>query len=416
MRKVAVLGLGYIGLPTAAVLAMRGYQVHGVDVSESVVTTLNSGSIHIVEPGLDITVTAAINSGALKVGNQVEGADIFILAVPTPLSADHQPDLSYIRAAVDAIAPHLKEGNLVILESTIPVGTTNQLSQWLAELRPDLLFPHALGNACNINIAHCPERVLPGKVLEELIKNHRVIGGISTECTRAAVALYSSFVEGQCLPTTAATAEMAKLTENAFRDVNIAFANELSVLADEQNVDIWELIALANHHPRVDVLQPGPGVGGHCIAVDPWFLVAGSPENARLIKQARIINDEKSDYVIAKVEAALKEVARPVVACLGLSFKANVDDLRESPAMGISAHLANLPGVYIKVVEPHIEQLPESLSTYVNVEFCDISKAIAESDVVLLLVDHSTFSGIPHEFDLTGKQVIDTRGLWRGKP
>ncbi|EED32009.1 Ndp-n-acetyl-d-galactosaminuronic acid dehydrogenase oxidoreductase protein [gamma proteobacterium NOR5-3] len=413
MSNVSVLGLGYIGLPTAAILAVRGHQVHGVDVSEHVVQTLSDGAIHIVEPGLDIVVSGAIKSGALTVSLDVAPADVFILAVPTPFLEDHKPDLSFVRSAAESIAPHIAKGNLVILESTSPVGATKQLSQWLGDLRPDLKFPHEFAEHCDVNVAHCPERVLPGKVLEELVENDRVVGGISESCTQAAISLYKTFVDGKCLATTAATAEMAKLTENAFRDVNIAFANELSILAEEQSVDVWELIELANHHPRVNVLQPGPGVGGHCIAVDPWFLVSGSPENARLIRQARHVNDQKPDYVIAKVEAALSSAPRPVVACLGLSFKANIDDLRESPAVDICMRLAKLSGVSVKAVEPHIEQLPATLSDHGNIELCDVAQAVAEADVVLLLVDHNQFADVPTSFDLSAKHIIDTRGLWR---
>lgn len=412
MSKIAVIGLGYIGLPTAAVLAARGHNVLGVDVSASVVNTLQNGGIHIVEPELHIVVSGAIKSGELQVSTTAGKADAYILAVPTPFGDDHSPDLSYIRSAAGSIAPHLTAGNLVILESTSPVGATEKLSVWLSEQRPDLRLPHQYGDDCNINVAHCPERVLPGNVLAELVQNDRVIGGVSNACTKAAIVLYKTFVQGKCLPTTAATAEMAKLTENAFRDVNIAFANELSILAGEQNVDVWDLIELANHHPRVNILKPGPGVGGHCIAVDPWFLVAASPDNAKLIRQARLVNDSKPDYVIAQVQAAIEGIDNPVVACLGLAFKPDIDDLRESPAIGICERLAS-SGVSILAVEPHIDELPEALATYAKINLSDAQSAIASANVILLLVDHSVFADLPSKASFEGKKVIDTRGQWR---
>ena len=413
MSKIAVIGLGYIGLPTAAVLAVRGHEVIGVDVSEFVVKTLNDGGLHIVEPGLDVVVSAAIKSEALTISTQLTPAEVYIVAVPTPFVNDHEPDLSYVRAVTESVAPHLKSGDLVILESTSPVGATEKMSAWLSELRPDLKFPHDHGDAADINVAHCPERVLPGKVLAELVENDRVVGGISEACTHAAIKLYKTFVQGECLATNAATAEMAKLTENAFRDVNIAFANELSILAEEQGVNVWELIQLANHHPRVNILQPGPGVGGHCIAVDPWFLVDASPDNANLIRQARLVNDAKPHYIINKVKSALIGIEDPNVACLGLSFKADIDDLRESPAVFICEHLVSDNNLNLIVVEPHIAELPNSLTGFENIELSDVAEAIAASDVVLLLVDHAVFKDIPSSFSLQDKVVIDTRGQWR---
>jgi UDP-N-acetyl-D-mannosaminuronic acid dehydrogenase len=414
VSKIVVVGLGYIGLPTAAILAVRGHEVLGVDISQKVVDTLQGGGIHIVEPDLDVMVSAAIKSEALTVSTKAAPADVFILAVPTPFVGDHKPDLSYVKSATESIAPHLKSGDLVILESTSPVGATEKMSVWLSELRPDLTFPHKVGDSADVNVAHCPERVLPGKVLTELVENDRVVGGISNACTKAAIDLYQTFVNGDCLATNAATAEMAKLTENAFRDVNIAFANELSILAEEQGVDVWELIQLANRHPRVDILQPGPGVGGHCIAVDPWFLVDASPENARLIRQARLVNDAKPQYVIDKVKSALFGIKNPVVACLGLAFKANIDDLRESPAVSICEKLA-ANSLTLKVVEPHISELPETLSGFDNVELASAKEAISAAHVVLLLVDHRVFAKLPDSISMKGKTIIDTRGQWRPK-
>jgi UDP-N-acetyl-D-mannosaminuronic acid dehydrogenase len=413
LSKVAVIGLGYIGLPTAAVLAVRGHEVLGVDDSEYVVKTLKEGGIHIVEPELDVVVSAAIKSEALKVSTQVAPADVFIVAVPTPFVDDHKPDLSFIHSATESIAPHLNPGNLVILESTSPVGATEKMSRWLSELRPDLKFPHTHGASADINVAHCPERVLPGKVMKEIVGNDRVVGGISVACTDAAIKMYKTFVQGECLATNAATAEMTKLTENSFRDVNIAFANELSILAEEQGVDVWDLIKMANRHPRVDILQPGPGVGGHCIAVDPWFLVDASPNSARLIRQARMVNDAKPDYIVRQVKNALAGVADPVVACLGLAFKANIDDLRESPAISICEKLALEKNINMRVVEPHIDVLPEPLSKFENIVLDSVEDAITAANVVLLLVDHTVFKEVPASVSLKGKVVIDTRGQWR---
>ncbi|MBT5201812.1 MAG: UDP-N-acetyl-D-mannosamine dehydrogenase [Gammaproteobacteria bacterium] len=413
LTRIAVIGLGYIGLPTATVLALRGFDVLGVDASQRVVDTLKQGKIHIVEPDLDISIAAAIQSGALQISTQPTPADVFIIAVPTPFKDGHQPDLSHVESASRAIAPHLAPGNLVILESTSPVGTTHKVSEWLASERPDLKLPHEHPKDSDINVAHCPERVLPGRIMTELVENDRIMGGISTACTNKAIELYQKFVRGQCLPTDAATAEMAKLTENAFRDVNIAFANELSVLADRQGVNVWELIRLANHHPRVNILSPGPGVGGHCIAVDPWFLVDAAPEQANLIRTAREVNDGKPEVVIEKVKQSLKGIDNPTIACLGLAFKANVDDLRESPALDICHSLAAIKGASIAAVEPHISELPEILRAFPNVSLTVPEAAIRAADVIVLLVDHQQFRDVPSLFDLSNLKVIDTRGQWQ---
>jgi len=367
-NKISVIGLGYIGLPTAAILATRGIDVVGVDVNEKAVAIINQGNVHIEEPDLDILVRAAVTSGKLKALTVPETADAFIIAVPTPFKDEHIPDLSYIEAAAKAIAPVLQKGNLIILESTSPVGSTEQLSTWLGNYRSDLKFPHESGDEADIHIAHCPERVLPGKVLTELIENDRVIGGISPTCAERAKDLYKSFVSGECIITDARTAEMAKLVENAFRDVNIAFANELSIICEKLDINVWELIELANRHPRVNILQPGPGVGGHCIAVDPWFIVNAANDEARLIRTAREVNDSKPAYVIDKILEASRGISTPVIACLGLAFKANIDDLRESPALQIVIQLAKKSGYRILAVEPHINELPDSLKKYTNIE------------------------------------------------
>ena len=410
--RVAVLGLGYIGLPTAAALAGQGVEVIGVDVNERVVETLRRGGIHIVEAGLDGIVKAAVLAGRLRPVTRPEPAEAFLIAVPTPFREGHRPDLSFVQAAAQAIAPVLARGNLVVLESTSPVGTTEQVARWLAELRPDLSFPHQAGEVADVQVAHCPERVLPGRVLVELVENDRVIGGLTPRCAARAAELYRIFVRGECVPTTAATAELVKLTENAYRDVNIAFANELSLVCERLGVDVWELIRLANRHPRVKILQPGPGVGGHCIAVDPWFIVSAAPEEARLIRTAREVNDGKPRHVIAQVTQAAARFKAPVVACLGLAFKADIDDLRESPALVIVRDLAGRRLGRLLVVEPYIEALPAGLQGLADVHLVPAEAALAQADIVLLLVDHRSFKQLDRAL-LRDKVLIDTRGLWR---
>lgn len=405
---ISVIGLGYIGLPTAAAFAARRKTVVGVDVNRATVDTINSGGVHIVEPDLDMVVRAAVTQGHLRATDKVEPADAFLIAVPTPFSADHKPDLSYIEAASRAIAPVLKKGDLIVLESTSPVGTTEKIAGWLADMRPDLSFPQQVGEQSDIRVAHCPERVLPGHVIRELVENDRVIGGLTPRCGELARELYQVFVRGECILTDARTAELCKLTENSFRDVNIAFANELSLICDRLDVNVWELIKLANRHPRVNILQPGPGVGGHCIAVDPWFIVDSAPEQAKLIRVARTVNDAKPHWVIERVERTANRFREPLIACLGLAFKANIDDLRESPAVEITSELAErFPG-RIVAVEPNISSLPPELGE--RVELCDLRTAMTEADVIVILVDHEQFKRIdPVLFQ--AKVVIDTRGV-----
>ncbi|HBP1876831.1 TPA: UDP-N-acetyl-D-mannosamine dehydrogenase [Pseudomonas aeruginosa] len=415
-QTISVIGLGYIGLPTAAVFASRQKKVIGVDVNQAAVDTINRGEIHIVEPDLDMVVHAAVTEGYLRATTSPEPADAFLIAVPTPFKHEHEPDLTFIEAASKSIAPVLKKGDLVILESTSPVGATEQMARWLAEFRPDLTFPQTHGETSDIRVAHCPERVLPGHVLRELVENDRVIGGMSEKCSEAASRLYKIFVKGECIITNARTAEMCKLTENSFRDVNIAFANELSIICDKLDINVWELIRLANRHPRVNILQPDPGVGGHCIAVDPWFIVSKTPDEAKLIRSAREVNDYKPFWVLEKIKLAVADVlqkqpektARDVsIACFGLAFKANIDDLRESPAIAIAQQVvASHPG-RVLVVEPNIEELPEKFS--VNLTLASADSAMQVADVVVLLVDHKEFREIiPHPRQL----VVDTRGLW----
>ena len=411
--RIAVIGLGYIGLPTAAVFAAKGIEVVGVDVNPRVVATVNNGKPHFGEPNLDALVRRVVESGKLRATADIEPADAFIIAVPTPLQehgGEPLPDLSYVEAAARAIAPVLSEGNLVILELTSPVGTTERIAEIMSETRPDLSFPHQRGELADIQVAHCPERVLPGRILEEVVNNPRIIGGMTRRCAQRTLSLYKIVVQGDCRVTGARTSELAKLTENAFRDVNIAFANELSVICDRLKINVWELIELANLHPRVRILRPGPGVGGHCIAVDPWFIVASAPQEARLTRLAREVNDQKPEYVCAKVRKCAAALRHPVIACLGLSYKNDVDDLRESPAVEIVRRLAQEKVGEILVVEPHICSLPGELS-WLGLELNDFDQALEKANVVLLLVDHMAFMQVDHAL-LKDKFVIDTRGVW----
>lgn len=409
-NSASMIGLGYIGLPTAAMLASRKIKVVGVDINQHAVDTINRGEIHIVEPDLDMIVHAAVSQGYLRATTQPEPADAFLIAVPTPFKGDHEPDISYVEAAARSIAHVIKAGDLVILESTSPVGTTEQLAGWLAEMRPDLTFPQQKGEQADISIAYCPERVLPGKVVSELVNNDRIIGGMTRRCSRRATELYKTFVTAECIPTSARTAEMCKLTENSFRDVNIAFANELSIICETLGVNVWELIRLANRHPRVNILQPGPGVGGHCIAVDPWFIVNKSPEDARIIRMAREVNDRKPHLVVDKIKKAAARFISPKIACFGLAFKSDIDDLRESPSVEIVSSLKNNFHGELYVVEPYISELPSALASS-DVKLVGVEAALSVADIVVLLVDHKIFAEIDRSV-LMQKIVIDTRGLW----
>jgi len=411
MEKICIIGLGYIGLPTASLLATKGYKVHGVDVNEKVVHALNDGKITIAEPDLDVMVKSAVGSGNLNASMTPEAADIFILAVPTPFKGDHEPDLSFVQKASEAIAPYLEPGNLVILESTSPVQTTEKVAEWVCAVREDLCCAQrGLSQERCVLFAHCPERVLPGQILRELVENDRVVGGVDKTSTDAAVKFYQSFVRGKVLATDSRTAEMVKLTENASRDVSIAFANELSLICDELDVDVWETISLANRHPRVNILQPGPGVGGHCIAVDPWFVVHSAPEKSRLIRMAREVNDSKPNWVVNKVREKADRFRKPRVACLGLAFKANIDDLRESPALQILCDLAKDEKMEILAVEPYIQELPEALLAYENVSLANLNEALGCCDILVLLVDHDEFKAL-NMSQLVEKIVIDTKGV-----
>lgn len=411
-QKIVVMGLGYIGLPTASMFATKGHQVVGVDINETTVNTINAGNIHIVEPDLDILVRSAVNSGNLKASLQPEEADTFILAVPTPFQNgerrdDKIPDLTYVEAAAKAIAPFLKGGNLVVLESTSPVGTTERIRDIIAAERPDL-FPPSPSPSCpsSVFVAHCPERVLPGNILRELVDNDRIIGGINRISAEKALELYKTFCSGAILLTDSKTAELAKLVENSYRDVNIAFANELSLICDRLGINVWELIEIANRHPRVNILQPGPGVGGHCIAVDPWFVVSAAPEEAKLIRTARHVNDYKPHWVLEKVKAKAERFKSPVIGCLGLAFKANIDDLRESPALEITRELIASGVGRVMACEPNANGGLNDFALY------GLEDVLRESDILLVLVDHEEFKTIDREM-LKEKVVIDTRGVWR---
>lgn len=413
---VSIIGLGYIGLPTAAVLAAKGVKVVGVDVNQHAVNTINQGKIHIVEPELDILVHKAVQDNYLKAVTKPEKADVFMVAVPTPFKDNYEPDLSYIKSAAKAIATVLERGNLVILESTSPVGATEKMMEWMREERPDLSFPKFGDDKFRADIAvtHCPERVLPGQVVRELVENDRIIGGVTTQCAERARELYKIFVEADCLITDCRTAELSKLVENSFRDVNIAFANELSLICDKLDINVWELIKLANRHPRVNILQPGPGVGGHCIAVDPWFIVDSAPDEAKLIRTARLVNDSKPLFVLNKVNQAVQAIGKDTselsIACLGLAFKPDIDDLRESPALSIARKIGAISFSSIFLVEPNIDRIPSGFDSD-NIELIGLERAIKSADIIVLLVDHASFKSMDLSL-LSGKQVIDTRGIW----
>lgn len=410
-EKVCVVGLGYIGLPTAAFIASKGIKVTGVDVNPAYVEAINSGEVPFFEPGFEALLKQVVDDGLLEACSDQVEADAYIVCVPTPFRDDHKVDVKYINAAAEAMAPHLRPGALVVLESTSPPGTTEGMAEHIISLRPDLSLDETDENA--IFVAHCPERVLPGQIMEEMESNDRVIGGLTPKGGELARELYATFCTAELLVTDATTAEMAKLTENSFRDVNIAFANELSLICDRLGIDVWELIELANHHPRVNILQPGPGVGGHCIAVDPWFIVSSVPEQAKLIRTAREVNDGKPEWVIEQVAQAVEMKKANTVAALGIAFKNDIDDLRESPSLNIVKQLAEThPELDIRVVEPNVGVLPNHLEKVSNLRKQSLEEAVKESEIVLLLVNHKEFISLDRNL-LRGKTVIDTKGIWR---
>jgi UDP-N-acetyl-D-mannosaminuronic acid dehydrogenase len=399
--SICVMGLGYIGLPTASLLATKGCRVLGVDVKPEVIETINAGRIHIVEPDLDALVHSAVTSGQLTAALSPGPAEVFIIAVPTPFTEGHRPDVSYVRAATEAIAPHLQADNLIILESTSPIGTTEMMADIVRRTRPDLVR----GGDLAVHIAHCPERVMPGQILQEIVENDRIVGGLTAVATERAAAFYRGFVIGNVLVTDCRTAEMAKLTENSYRDTNIAFANELSVICHRLGIDVWELIKLANHHPRVNILRPGPGVGGHCLAVDPWFIVAAAPEEAQLIRQARLVNEGKVDWVVERVLERASRLKTPVIACMGLAYKPDIDDLRESPALAVTRALKkNLPNAEILACEPNLESFEEF-------PLASLDEVLQRADIIVGLVAHRPFRNLAR-IHLDGKMVIDTCGVF----
>lgn len=412
--RVCVHGLGTIGLPTAALLAEAGHEVAGCDISRRVVAAVNAGRATFREPGLDELVASGVTSGRLRAAATPVQAEYHVVAVPTPFADGHRPDLSCVEAAVDALLPLLRPGDTVILESTVPVGTTERLAARIAAARPDLILPSpgAAPKPGSIHLAHCPERVIPGRALHELTQNDRVVGGLGAACAHRAADLYCDMVRGRIALTDCRTAELVKLAENAYRDVNIAFANEMAAICGRLGVDPWNAIALANRHPRVSILAPGAGVGGHCIAVDPWFLVHGAPEEARLIRTAREVNGAVPPRVLRRIRDAASRFEVPRIACLGLAYKPDADDLRESPALGIVHDLAR-DGREVTVADPFLRGLPPALATLPNVALRDAAEAVLTSDVVAVLVAHTPFRGLdPRLFE--GKQVVDAVGLLAG--
>tara|TARA_R110000868_G_scaffold189695_2_gene433150 strand:- start:196716 stop:197921 length:1206 start_codon:yes stop_codon:yes gene_type:complete len=398
VTKSCVIGLGYIGLPTAGLLAASGHTVVGVDVNEIVVGYINSGKPHFEEKGLELLIAEQVAQGHLKASTTPEEADAFLIIVPTPfIEADKSADMKYVQQASKSIAPFLKEGNLVVLESTSALGATRKdVMAVIYAQRPDL--------EGKLHFAFCPERAIPGNTLFELEHNDRVVGGIDAASTDVAVKYYQGFIKGEILPASEKTAEMVKLSENAFRDVNIAYANELSIVCDKLGINVWEVIKLANHHPRVNILQPGPGVGGHCIAIDPWFIAAAAPQEARLITTARQINDGKPAWVVSKVEQAVAELNKKdvTVGLLGLAFKPNVDDLRESPSLSVAKLINEKVQAKVIACEPYIKN-------HKDIELTTLESLLEKSDVIVMLTDHDAFKNITLA-QLEGKKIVDTRG------
>lgn len=398
---ICVLGLGYIGLPTASLLATKGFSVLGVDVDAGVVETIQRGDIHIKEPELDILVRSAVHSGNLRAATEPEPASVYIIAVPTPFTHGHEPDLAYVHAATEALAPHVRKGDLVVLESTSPVGTTHAVAERIAAARPELVDGEHLG----VHVAHCPERVLPGQILRELIENDRIVGGVDRASSEAAARFYRRFVSGQVIETDARTAEMCKLVENSFRDVNVAFANELSMICHRLGINVWELIDLANRHPRVNILQPGAGVGGHCLAVDPWFVVSSSPDEAQLIRLGREVNEAKTRWVVDRVLDRSRRFRDPVVAVLGLAYKPDIDDLRESPALAIARALRVEVQGTVLACDPNLKHFDEF-------ELHPLEECLRRADIVAVLVAHREFRSLDPEL-LKDRVIIDAAGVLR---
>ncbi len=407
--KISVLGLGYVGLPTAALFASKGIQVTGFDINQRLIDIINSGDVHISEPGLKEMVNTVVSTGYLKAVNSLQAADVFIIAVPTPINEDKSPNLIAFEQAISLIAPILKKDNLVIIESTVPLRTVEAAAYTLSKMRPDLIFPVQQALQADIAIAYCPERVLPGQTLHELRTNPRTIGGLNKISASRAAEVYRLICEGELLLTDALTAEMVKLIENAYRDVNIAFANELAMLCDKCEINVHQIIELANRHPRVNILNPGPGVGGHCIPIDPWFIVNAFPEDARIIRTAREVNDAKTAYVLQKIISEAKNYKSPKIAILGISYKANIDDSRESPALKIIRQLLYLDNI-MYIADPYFKKLPQGLHETARLNFVSMEEAILAADIVVILVGHDQMSALSNR-SLKGKHVIDAVGI-----
>jgi len=410
METLSIIGLGYIGLPTAVLFANAGLKVSGYDINEAIINKVNTGESHFNEPDLDVLLKNACDKGLFKAYTSIKPSDAYLIAVPTPILHNKEPDLSYVIQAIEDISALLKPNDLVIIESTIPVGTCEKMAHLIHTLRPDLRPSGVFDDGVNIHIAHCPERVLPGRIVYELTHNDRIIGGITRKCTQKAINLYQFVIKGTCHSTYANIAETVKLTENAFRDVNIAFANELSMMCDNNNVNVRDVINFANKHPRVNILSPGPGVGGHCIAVDPWFLIASNPDKAHLMRTARAVNDAKPHHIVDKIVKTAERIKNPVIHCLGLTYKANVDDTRESPSIEIVQHLIDKKIGQLLVSDPMLNQLPDNLQSD-QVTFIDFEAGIKKADIIVLLTDHSVFKNVDR-MQIMQKIVIDTRGLW----
>jgi UDP-N-acetyl-D-mannosaminuronic acid dehydrogenase len=411
--KVSVIGLGYVGLPTAAVLADAGHDVLGIDIDIDIVNTINQGNIHIVEPGLLSKVRSLVKKGNLRASVCHEISEIYIISVPTPLDVNNQPNISYIKAAVDELSQFLKKGDLVILESTSPIGTSEKIKDWMSSSRKDLKFPEFEQDIdSDIYIAHCPERVLPGNILHEIIFNDRIIGGISKESSIKTQSFYQSFTKGECFITNSRLAEFSKLAENAFRDVNIAFSNELSMISEKVGVNVWDLIKLANKHPRVNILRPGPGVGGHCIAVDPLFIADSAPDDAVLIKAARRVNNSKPKFILEKLRTLVDNENTPIselsISVFGLSYKADIDDLRESPSMDLAKQIAHMGFKKCTIIEPNLQTIPKTLDQ--SVLFNENIVTSLDSDILVFLVAHSEFLNFK-KLEIDKKIIIDACGL-----
>jgi UDP-N-acetyl-D-mannosaminuronic acid dehydrogenase len=409
--NINIIGLGYVGLPTAVLFASKGIKVIGVDINPKIINKINTGNAHIVEPGLQEMLRTIVNSGYLKAVSIPQPADVFIIAVPTPITKDKLPDLNAFESALRSIAPFIQKGNLIIIESTVPLKTTKNAAYTLSQMRADLTFPLDEKKVSDISIAYCPERVLPGDIIRELVETPRIIGGLNEASAHYAAEVYRLFCKRELILTDALTAEMIKLTENSYRDVSIAFANEISMLCDEYKINAREVIELANHHPRVNILNPGSGVGGHCIPIDPWFIVSTFPEKARLIRMAREVNDAKTEYIFQQILDKAKNDEKYKIAILGISYKANVEDIRESPAIKIINKLINSDNLHLYITDPYVEKLPEELERIESINFVSLEEAILLADIIVILTGHDQYKSLKDKIFLANKYIIDTTGI-----